>query len=707
MAVAHANDTMKLVAKFGSDALAPASIVTARARALQQITQSLKAAKEGRQFVSVPGMEDVTPTVSLLTPPPTPPTTDESGGSSADEASINNDGECEDADDADDDDDDVVVVHRHPESCTCSSNHSTGKGKGKGKEKAAPTTTTTTPLQMLGSVLADCSTATVNTLTTQIGMKLEAEDIKTKGYVCVATIAAINHATGEYLIHFDGWSTAYDYWTLPDSPRLKCVGWCAATGYTLQQPGHRVKTWLSHWTWADYLAATGAKAVSFVDRNSDDTGVKTVTSLPLPAAAAICNVVAAAHTSIVLGAVLANAALFKDESAMQTVAELLESLIPSSEDAKKKAENELDIIQDTDDGEAGPAPAPAKTTAELVTTTAGTTEVDWASLFTDALVERIAHAHAVTMTWTVDPLDNLIQKLLKYTPDRVPDYWRQSVANYITKDLFSASPQSDAQSRNISKIKWSITMVGGLMGANWCPKKEPAATKGVAGTATNEGGVATATSTSAAKDSKSWAAPVIERCVLYQTGFDTSVAATNTEEMRKVAITFLSAHCPEKCARCGICDEDFLESKPTRVSDQRRGTEHFKKDKCTHAYCVDCLKQWIHTNLEQNLAYVRCPCTDCPVSMYEDDIERIAGDEAKNKFAKLRQANHRERLIELIKNKKLYTEVEKDSKPCPRCHVVINRYTGCDSMMCNCGHSFNWRSTKWPTVSELKAMNEA
>merc|ERR1711865_1337335 len=105
---------MKLVAKFGSDALAPASIVTARARALQQITQSLKATKEGRQFVSVPGMEDVTPTVSLLTPPPTPPTTDESGGSSADEASINNDGECEDADDADDvdDDDDVVVVHR-------------------------------------------------------------------------------------------------------------------------------------------------------------------------------------------------------------------------------------------------------------------------------------------------------------------------------------------------------------------------------------------------------------------------------------------------------------------------------------------------------------------------------------------------------------------------------------------------------------------
>ena len=661
MAVTRADDAMKHAAKFGSNALAPASIVTARAHAIKQITQSVKAAKEGRRFVSAIGLKDAARTQSMLTPPPTPPTTDESGGSSADEASeaSNHGGESEN-------DDDIVVIHRHPDTCTCSSSHGTviepGDG-GQEKEKVA---------------------------------------------------------------------------------------------------------------------------------GGDGDASPTVTSLPLPAVAAIRNVVAAAHTSIVLGAALANAALFKDYTAMKTVAELLESLIPE----------EIAVSAAGLDSRA----VPASTSTTVVDD--GAVAPDWSSLFTDNIIERIAFAHAVTMMWTVDPLSDLVQKLLKHTPERVPDYWRQSVADYITKDLFAASPTSVADSKNVVKIKWSISMVSALMDAKWSPQAakaaqlaneadvstandttsdaavtavttQPPASPGtvpIGSTAVDLGDVALgdgpdvitleedldaleedhdvitshpeylsigkasgseriggghaanlpraqleassapppntqsaharedAANQEAAKDLKSWALPVIEKCVLYQTGFDTSVAATSTDMLRTVAITFLSTHCPERCARCGICDEDFLESKPLRVSDQNRGTEHFKKEKCTHAYCEDCLKQWIQTNLNQNLALVRCPCADCTVTMYEDDIGRIAGPDAKVKFAKLRQANHRERLIELIKNKKLHTEVSKDSKPCPRCHVVINRYTGCDSMMCNCGHSFNWRSTQWPTVSELKAM---
>jgi len=455
-------------------------------------------------------------------------------------------------------------------------------------------------------------------------------------------------------------------------------------------------------------------------------------TVPLAAASAVRNVIAAPYTSIVLGAVLANAALFNDTNAMETVAELLESLIPIVKKGDKgsggtEARSELGQQQQHQEEEkdVGAAAGPALPSAPYMVDPAP----GWQTLFTDDLIERIASAHTMAMGWSSDVLDNLTLKLLQHAPERVPDFWRQSIADFVIKDLFAAIPKTTARAKSVGTIKWSIAVVGALLHANWCPKDAAAFVEDDEGTTaaavefpTPHAGAAAGgdagdddggddgvgsddgvrKAKSVAKDLQEWALPVIQRCVMYQTGFDTSVAATNGNEIRKVAITFLSTHCPEKCATCGICDEDFFESKPVRVSDQRRGTEHFKKAKCTHAYCEDCLKQWIQTNLDQNLAYVRCPCTDCPVSMYEDDIQRIAGDVAKTKFATLRKANHAERLIELIKNKKLYAEVSKEAKPCPRCHVVINRYAGCNSMMCNCGHSFNWSTTTWPTVAELK-----
>jgi hypothetical protein len=203
-------------------------------------------------------------------------------------------------------------------------------------------------------------------------------------------------------------------------------------------------------------------------------------------------------------------------------------------------------------------------------------------------------------------------------------------------------------------------------------------------------------------DDLGWAAPLVKRCVLYQTGFDTTPLGSN-KTIRKQAVQFLLDHCPDKCARCGVCDEDFLDSSPIRVSHQTRGSEHFKKAKCTHAYCADCLKQWINTNIDQNMAHVLCPHPECAVSMYEDDVKRIAGDDAHKKFCALRHANHSERLLELMKDKKLFGEVSKDAKPCPKCNVVINKFAGCDSMLCSCGNTFNWRSIGWPTQDTLKA----
>ena len=84
------------------------------------------------------------------------------------------------------------------------------------------------------------------------GMKLEAKDRKNPGLTCVATISEIRD--GQLLIHFDGWSTSYDYWCEPSSTDIHPVGWCLANGKELQPPYGRVTFLLSHCTVSGRLA---------------------------------------------------------------------------------------------------------------------------------------------------------------------------------------------------------------------------------------------------------------------------------------------------------------------------------------------------------------------------------------------------------------------------------------------------------------------
>lgn len=66
------------------------------------------------------------------------------------------------------------------------------------------------------------------------GMKLEAKDRKNPSLTCVATITEVKE--GKLLIHFDGWTTKYDYWCQPDTTDIHPIGWCAKTGKSLQPP---------------------------------------------------------------------------------------------------------------------------------------------------------------------------------------------------------------------------------------------------------------------------------------------------------------------------------------------------------------------------------------------------------------------------------------------------------------------------------------
>ena len=68
----------------------------------------------------------------------------------------------------------------------------------------------------------------------KVDMKLEAKDRLNPSLIAVATVANIRD--GRLLIHFDGWTSKYDYWCKPTSTDIHPMGWCLNHGCTLQPP---------------------------------------------------------------------------------------------------------------------------------------------------------------------------------------------------------------------------------------------------------------------------------------------------------------------------------------------------------------------------------------------------------------------------------------------------------------------------------------
>ncbi|CAG2231075.1 unnamed protein product [Mytilus edulis] len=67
------------------------------------------------------------------------------------------------------------------------------------------------------------------------GMRLEALDRKTPNFWCVATVQTIN-PDDSFVIHFDGWTSGYDYVCTPDSTDIHPLGWLYATTHKLGTP---------------------------------------------------------------------------------------------------------------------------------------------------------------------------------------------------------------------------------------------------------------------------------------------------------------------------------------------------------------------------------------------------------------------------------------------------------------------------------------
>ena len=90
----------------------------------------------------------------------------------------------------------------------------------------------------------------------EVGMRLEARDIKNPSLICVASIT---DKQGLYVrIHFDGWGESYDYWCQIDNKNIGPPGSADSMGVQLQKPP---KYEVDVFDWAIYLNSINAETV--------------------------------------------------------------------------------------------------------------------------------------------------------------------------------------------------------------------------------------------------------------------------------------------------------------------------------------------------------------------------------------------------------------------------------------------------------------
>nr|XP_019541705.2 uncharacterized protein LOC109412531 isoform X1 [Aedes albopictus]XP_029729154.1 uncharacterized protein LOC109412531 isoform X1 [Aedes albopictus]XP_029729155.1 uncharacterized protein LOC109412531 isoform X1 [Aedes albopictus] len=82
----------------------------------------------------------------------------------------------------------------------------------------------------------------------EIGMSLEADDLKKSGKVCVASVT--DKIDNRILVHFDGWDERYDYWVDIRSPYIHHIDWHHENGYNITPPPDWNK---GEFEWAKYI----------------------------------------------------------------------------------------------------------------------------------------------------------------------------------------------------------------------------------------------------------------------------------------------------------------------------------------------------------------------------------------------------------------------------------------------------------------------
>ena len=156
---------------------------------------------------------------------------------------------------------------------------------------------------------------------------------------------------------------------------------------------------------------------------------------------------------------------------------------------------------------------------------------------------------------------------------------------------------------------------------------------------------------------------------------------------RNEACFFIAKVFPDRARCCDICFDAI--DKPTNCCKQTGG-EHYKKTKCDHEFCRGCLVNWITASISDRNVQIRCPEDGCTFVFSGDDVNRIAGETIYKKFTAIGNENYQARICEVASDPKMAAWMEKNTRVCPNCHVIIERSAGCNSMRCPCGSTFSW-----------------
>lgn len=124
---------------------------------------------------------------------------------------------------------------------------------------------------------------------------------------------------------------------------------------------------------------------------------------------------------------------------------------------------------------------------------------------------------------------------------------------------------------------------------------------------------------------------------------------------------------------------------------------------CNHPICQSCMAAFVTARVEEHQAFnIFCPIEGCKNELFEQDVQNLVhagvlNPEVSERLAKLRKQEYTSRLSETCSELKLDEVLS--MRLCPRCNVIIQKSSGCNSFGCICGHRF--RFDQAPSLREI------
>jgi len=124
---------------------------------------------------------------------------------------------------------------------------------------------------------------------------------------------------------------------------------------------------------------------------------------------------------------------------------------------------------------------------------------------------------------------------------------------------------------------------------------------------------------------------------------------------------------------------------------------------CMHPICRDCVAGFVRARVEEQMVFgVRCPSAGCRNEIKEQDVQALAKcgalpQDVSDRFSELRRRDYTARAVSFNLETALSAEdlglmkrLWATTRRCPRCDVLMEKASGCDSFGCICGHKFNF-----------------